>query len=213
MLTELEKTATNVFHVRKSIFYKITFIVLPDACISNGYQHVVDTARKCSLTSDSFDYSRIHYQLFCAPVEYCEALHRDISHLLGGHHINMHIHIDDCSREAWGCCGYQVILWEELFEHSSLVEAWVNDDFLQNWSMWPDPDLLQLHYFRAEDWLCDDPRTSSHNMCGEPQSLHEIGANHLKMFPAEICPETFSPSLRISIRQPKYSWGTLMPDT
>ena len=46
--------------------------------------------------------SRMHHPLFCAPVEYCEALHRDISHLLGGHHINMNIHIDDFSRESWG---------------------------------------------------------------------------------------------------------------
>ena len=59
----------------------------------------------------------------------------------------------DCSRESWGCCEYQVILWEELFEHSSSLEAWLNDDFLQNRSMWQDPDILQLHHFRAEDWL------------------------------------------------------------
>ena len=119
----------------------------------------------------------------------------------------------ECSRESWDGCEYQVILWEELFEQSSSVEAWLNDHFLQNGSMWQDPDLLQLHHFRTEGWLCDNPRPSSHNMCGEPQSLHEIGANHLTMFSTEICPETFSPSLRISTRQTKYSWGTLMPDT
>ena len=155
--------------------------------------------------------SRMHYHLFCVPLEYGEALHRDISHLPGGHHINMKTHIDDCSRESSGCCEYQVILWQELFEHSSSLEAWLNDDFPQNRSMWQDPDILQRHHFQAEDRFCDDRRTSSHNMCGGPQSLNEIGAHHLKMIPTEIRPESFSSSLRISIRQPKYSWDTLMP--
>ena len=48
--------------------------------------------------------------------------------------------------------------------------------------MWTYPDFLQLHHFLAEDCLCEEPRTSYHNMCGEPQSLHEIGANQLKTF-------------------------------
>ena len=120
--------------------------------------------------------SRMYGHLSCAPVEYSEDLPRDNSHLLRTY-ISM-----DYSRESEGCCEYQVTLWDELFEHSSSVEAWLNDDFLQNRLMWPYPDFLQLHHFLAEDCFCDDPRTSFHNMCGEPQSLHEIGANHLKTF-------------------------------
>ena len=42
------------------------------------------------------------YHLFCAPVEYGEALHRNISHLLGGHHINMNIHIDGLFKRIMG---------------------------------------------------------------------------------------------------------------
>ena len=62
MLTEVEHTATNVFHVTKLIFYKMKVIILPDPSICDRYQYVVHTAWECSVTSDLFDCGVVHFR-------------------------------------------------------------------------------------------------------------------------------------------------------
>ena len=58
------------------------------------------------------------HHFFCVPVENCEALHRDISHLLGRPDINMNVHIKCLFQKIIGLLRISSIIWAQFIGRS-----------------------------------------------------------------------------------------------